>query len=209
MDLPLLALTSLLNWFQFETYCLLANEVLCCNHYDGVAERRPVVGDINTGEPDKMVKRTSHKNASCPVARPLDAIGDWWSLLIVRDAFDGLRRFGEFQKSLGLAKNILSARLKNLVEHDILETVPASDGSAYQEYVLTRKGRGLFLLLVALRQWGEDFFFQPAEHHVALVDRATSQPVRKLELRAQDGRLLKPEDTIVTSPPLSKSKADR
>ena len=85
-----------------------------------------------------MVKRTSHSGASCPVARPLDAIGDWWSLLIIRDAFDGLRRFGEFQKSLGLAKNILAARLRNLSEHGILDTAPASDGSAYQVYVLTK-----------------------------------------------------------------------
>src|ERR1700759_3284399 len=106
-----------------------------------------------------MVKRTSHKDAGCPVARPLDAIGDWWSLLIVRDAFDGLSRFGEFQKNLGLAKNILSVRLRNLVDHGILDTVPAADGSLYQEYVLTEKGRGLFTLLVALRQWGEKFFF--------------------------------------------------
>src|SRR6266705_2044380 len=106
-----------------------------------------------------MVQRTSHRKTVCPVARPLDAIGDWWSLLIIRDAFDGLRRFGEFQKNLGLAKNILSVRLKNLVDHDILTSVPASDGSAYQEYVLTRKGRDLFPLLVALRQWGEEHFF--------------------------------------------------
>lgn len=144
-----------------------------------------------------MVKRTSHKKAGCPVARPLDAIGDWWSLLIVRDAFDGLRRFGEFQKNLGMAKNILSARLRNLVEHGILEIVPASDGSAYQEYVLTKKGRGLFPLLVALRQWGEDFFFAPGEQRVHLVDRKHRRPVRRLELRARDGRLLKPEDTVV------------
>lgn len=146
-----------------------------------------------------MVKRTSHKNACCPVARPLDAIGDWWSLLIIRDAFDGLSRFGEFQKSLGLAKNILSARLKNLVEHDILETVPASDGSAYQEYILTEKGRGLFPLLVALRQWGEDYFFDPQETHVQLVDRRSGKPVRRLELRSQDGRLLEAKDTVVRS----------
>src|SRR5688572_33038504 len=117
---------------------------------------------------DTMVKRTSHSSASCPVARPLDAIGDWWSLLIVRDAFDGLRRFGEFQRSLGLAKNILASRLRNLVAHGILETVPASDGSAYHEYVLTSKGRDLFPLLVALRQWGERHFFAPGETHVRL-----------------------------------------
>ena len=108
-----------------------------------------------------MVARKSHRSAPCPVARPLDAIGDWWALLIVRDAFDGLSRFGEFQKSLGLSKNILADRLRNLVAHGILETAPAGEGSGYQHYVLTAKGRGLFPLLVALRQWGEDHCFEP------------------------------------------------
>ncbi|WP_411906777.1 winged helix-turn-helix transcriptional regulator [Rhizobium mayense] len=147
-----------------------------------------------------MAKRVSHKRSMCGVARPLDAIGDWWSLLIVRDAFDGLRRFGEFQKSIGLAKNILSARLRNLVAHGILDTVPASDGSPYQEYVLTAKGRGLFLLLVALRQWGEEFFFEGTEPHVELVDKESGLPVRRLELRAQDGRIVGVDDTEVRRP---------
>ncbi len=75
-----------------------------------------------------MVKRTSLESADCPVARSLDAIGDWWSLLIIRDAQLGRRRFGEFQKSLGLAKNILTTRLRTLVERGILTTAPASDG---------------------------------------------------------------------------------
>ena len=131
------------------------------------------------------------------MARPLDAIGDWWSLLIIRDAFDGLRRFGEFQKSLGLAKNILSARLHNLVEHGIMDLVPASDGGPYQEYVLTEKGHGLFPVLVALRQWGEAFFFSPEEPHVVLVDKKAGRPVRRLELRAHDGRRLRWSDTVV------------
>jgi DNA-binding HxlR family transcriptional regulator len=122
-------------------------------------------------------------------------------LLIVRDAFDGLRRFGELQKNLGLAKNILAARLRNLVKHGILDTVPASDGSAYREYVLTEKGRGLFLVVVALRQWGEDYFFEPRESFVRLVDRKQRKPVRKLELRSQDGRVLVAADTIVLFPP--------
>jgi DNA-binding HxlR family transcriptional regulator len=155
-----------------------------------------------------MGRRTSHKDAQCPVARPLDAIGDWWSLLIIRDAFDGLTRFGEFQRNLGLAKNILSARLHNLVRHGIMDAVPASDGGPYQEYVLTEKGRGLFPLLVALRQWGEDFFFAPDESHVLLVDRKRGLPVRKLELRSQDGRVLGPEDTAVLPlPDLPESRA--
>ena len=143
-----------------------------------------------------MVKRTSMEGAECPVARSLDAIGDWWSLLIVRDAFDGLRRFGEFQRNLGMAKNILSARLRTLVAHGIFDLVPASDGSAYQEYVLTEKGKGLFPLIIGLRQWGEAFFYEDGEAHSRVVDRDHGRPVRPLELRAEDGRLLGPEDCV-------------
>ncbi|MGX9431701.1 winged helix-turn-helix transcriptional regulator [Bradyrhizobium sp. LeoA1S1] len=73
----------------------------------------------------------------------LDVVGDGWSLLIVRDAFEGLNRFGEFQKSLGLAKNILSARLRDLVRYGVFKVVPTSDGSPYNAYVLTEKGQGL------------------------------------------------------------------
>ena len=140
------------------------------------------------------MKRTSFEDAECPVARSLDVLGDWWSLLIIRDAFLGLRRFSEFQKNLGCAKNILTVRLRALVEHDILTTAPASDGSAYQEYLLTPKGRGVFPVLVALRQWSEEFDDRPEEIATLLVDREKGRPVRKLELHADDGRLLRVED---------------
>ncbi|MDL2401194.1 winged helix-turn-helix transcriptional regulator [Rhizobium mayense] len=146
---------------------------------------------------EPLVKRTSLKAADCPVARALDAIGDWWSLLIVRDALDGMRRFGEFQKSLGVAKGILSARLHSLVDVGVLELVPASDGSAYQEYRLTEKGRGLFHVVVGLRQWGEAHLFSLEEAHSELVDIDNREPVEKLELRSGKGRLLAWEDTIV------------
>jgi DNA-binding HxlR family transcriptional regulator len=144
---------------------------------------------------DTMVKRTSFETAECPVARSLDALGDWWSLLIIRDAFLGIRRFSEFQKNLGCAKNILTVRLRALVDHGILKTAPASDGSAYQEYVLTPKGRGVFPVLVALRQWSEEFSDRAEGFATLLVDRDEGRPVRKLELRAQDGRLLGNGDT--------------
>ena len=137
-----------------------------------------------------MVKRTSFEKAECPIARSLDALGDWWSLLIIRDALLGIRRFSEFQKNIGLAKNILTVRLRALVDQGILKTAPASDGSAYREYVLTPKGRGLFPVLVALRQWSEEFSREGGGFPEVLVDRDKGQPVRKLELRAQDGRLL-------------------
>jgi DNA-binding HxlR family transcriptional regulator len=144
-----------------------------------------------------MVKRTSFEGDACPIARSLDAIGDWWSLLIIREALFGLRRFGEFQSKLGMAKNILSARLRSMVDHGILATAPASDGSAYQEYVLTPKGRGTFPILVALRQWSEAFDDRPEEIATILVDREKGRPVKKLELRAEDGRLLNQPDTMV------------
>jgi DNA-binding HxlR family transcriptional regulator len=153
------------------------------------------------------MKRTSLENADCPIARSLDAIGDWWSLLIIRDAFLGIRRFSEFQKNIGLAKNILTVRLRALIDHGILTTAPASDGSAYQEYVLTAKGRGLFPILVALRQWSEEFSADAKGFPTLLVDRDKGQPVRKLELRAADGRLLGQDDTeLKANPKLSRRR---
>jgi DNA-binding HxlR family transcriptional regulator len=143
------------------------------------------------------LKRTSLTQAECPVARSLDAIGDWWSLLIVRDAFDGVSRFGEFRRSLGIAKGMLTARLRDLVDFGVLETAPASDGSAYQDYLLTEKGRALFPVVVALRQWGQEHLYAPGEQHSALVDIATGKPVEKLELRSADGRRIGWSDTRV------------
>jgi len=154
-----------------------------------------------------MVKRTSFEGDSCPIARSLEAIGDWWSLLIIREALFGLRRFGEFQSKLGMAKNILSARLHALVDHGILATAPASDGSAYQEYVLTPKGRGTFPILVALRQWSEEFDDHPEQIATILVDREKGRPIKKLEMHAEDGRLLTPADTMVKLRPAPRRRS--
>lgn len=96
------------------------------------------------------------KSENCPVARTLDLVGEWWTLLILRDALAGLTRFSEFQASLGMARNILTTRLRKLVEHGILTVRPASDGSAYHEYVLTDKGRSLAAVVEALRAWGQE-----------------------------------------------------
>jgi DNA-binding HxlR family transcriptional regulator len=148
-----------------------------------------------------MVKRTSFEKAECPIARSLDVLGDWWSLLIIRDAFLGLRRFSEFQKNLGCAKNILTVRLRALVEQGILKTAPASDGSAYQEYLLTPKGRGVFPILVALRQWSEEFSREGGGFPTLMVDRTNRRPVRKLELRSGDGRLLGEGDVELKANP--------
>ncbi len=121
------------------------------------------------------MRRKSLAHAPCPVARSLDSIGEWWSLLIVRDALMGKRRFGEFQQSLGAARNILAARLKKLVARGILERTAAA-GGARHEYVLTDQGRELGMVLLALR-----------------VDRASGEAIG-LELRTQAGRRVRPAD---------------
>ena len=153
-----------------------------------------------------MVKRTNLANNGCPIARSLNVIGDWWSLLIIRDALVGRRRFGEFQKSLGLAKNILAQRLRKLVDEGILATAPASDGSAYQEYVLTRKGRAIHPILIALRQWTEEFDEAPETIATILVDREKGRPVRKLALYSEDGRLLDIADTTLKPRPSGRQR---
>ncbi|WP_407574977.1 winged helix-turn-helix transcriptional regulator [Raoultella terrigena] len=137
------------------------------------------------------------KNETCPVARSVDIIGDRWSLLIVRDAFDGMSRFSDFQRSLGMARNILSDRLQKLVAAGILRTQAASDGTAYQEYVLTEKGERLFPLVVALRQWGERYLFASGEPHSVLIDKRTLQAVPPMAPTAEDGAPLLPSATEV------------
>jgi DNA-binding HxlR family transcriptional regulator len=141
-----------------------------------------------------MTADTSLQPSECPVARTLEAIGDRWSLMIIRDAFDDIRRFSEFQKSLGVAKNILAARLKTLVEVGVFDVQPASDGSAYKEYVLTDRGREVFPIVVCMRQWGERFLFQPDETRSVLLDNPSGQPLMPMEVRSAAGEKLGPAD---------------
>ncbi|MDP9939179.1 winged helix-turn-helix transcriptional regulator [Ectopseudomonas alcaliphila] len=144
-----------------------------------------------------MVKRKGVSDSPCPVARALDVIGDRWTLLIIRDAFDDVRRFGAFQASLGIARNILADRLRSLEDAGILQAVPASDGSAYQDYVLTPRGESLFPVIVALRQWGEGHLYARGEAHSTLMERATGKPVQRLMLEGRNGKPLSPQETYV------------
>jgi DNA-binding HxlR family transcriptional regulator len=146
------------------------------------------------------VKRKSLEGDLCAVARSLDIIGDWWSLLIIRDALAGVRRFGEFQRSLGVAKNILTNRLKTLVAQGILELAPDPEGGAHQQYVPTEKGRALLPVLVALAQWGSEHLFEPGEPRSVLVDAVRNRPLAKLQIRSEDGRALRPDEVLVWLP---------
>lgn len=144
-----------------------------------------------------MARKDNLQAEPCPVARALEVIGDRWALLIVRNAFDGMTRFGDFQKDLGIAKNILSDRLHKLVAQEVLEAVPAADGSAYQDYVLTAKGEALFAIIVSLRQWGEEYLFDKNEPRSVLLERASGKPIPKMEPRSANGRKLNGGNTQV------------
>ncbi len=144
-----------------------------------------------------MTKRPHPPNGSCPVARSVDLIGDRWTLLLVRDAFDGTRRFGDFQRGLGVARSILAERLRSLVEAGIFEVQPASDGSSYQEYVLTPRGEQLFPVVVALRQWGEQHLFAPGEAHSQLIETRSGQALGPMQPTGADGAVLGPRATSV------------
>jgi DNA-binding HxlR family transcriptional regulator len=143
------------------------------------------------------MRRKNLDGALCPIARTLDVVGDWWTLLIVRDAFAGLARFVDFQNSLGLAKNILSARLRTLVANGILEKRPSADGGARDEYHLTERGRRLRVVLLALRQWGEDHLFAEGEPMIVASDR-DNRPIARLRLMNADGRALEPDEIVAT-----------
>ncbi|MFD9632388.1 winged helix-turn-helix transcriptional regulator [Streptomyces violascens] len=135
----------------------------------------------------------------CPVARTLDLVGDRWSLLVIRDAMDGARSFTEFQRRTGIARNILTDRLRKLIAHGLLAQRTAPSGRR-QEYVLTEAGRDLFPAILTLRQWGERHAFAAGETHSVLVDQH-GVTVPEIAPTGADGTLLGADTTHVQRTP--------
>lgn len=127
---------------------------------------------------------------NCSIARSLEEIGEWWSLLIVRECTQGSTRFDEFQSQLGIARNILAARLQRLTELGVLERYPLDDRANTDGYRLTQKGEDLYPVLVALLQWGDRWLAPEGNPPLALVDDATGRPVEPMTVHCQDGRPL-------------------
>ncbi|MGW3996417.1 winged helix-turn-helix transcriptional regulator [Amycolatopsis sp. NPDC004772] len=136
---------------------------------------------------------------SCPVARALDLVGDRWSLLVVRDAMDGARSFTDFRQRTGIARNILTDRLRRLVDRGVLDRRTAPSGRR-QVYELTPAGRDLFTVVVALRQWGERHAFAPGEAHSVLVD-THGVPLPPLQPIGSDGTRADVDTTSVRTVP--------
>ncbi|NWN90256.1 helix-turn-helix transcriptional regulator [Marinobacter adhaerens] len=152
--------------------------------------------------------RKRFDDSNCSVARALNQVGDWWSLLIVLHGMYGTRRFVDFQKELGIAKNILCDRLTRLVEDGVLKKVDVGEHGSRFEYRLTDKGRDLFPIVIALRQWGDKWNPAPDEPPLDLRDRATGQPVRMVQVQSAEGNPLTVRDVFVSDSQVQGSKKD-
>ena len=126
----------------------------------------------------------------CSIARSLEVVGSWWSLLIIRDAMMGARRFKHFEASLGIAKNTLTSRLNDLVDGGVLAKTPASDGSKYDEYQLTEMGRDLAPILIAFSQWGDKWAVHEDGPSFTIIDRTTGGALPRLWPLGSDGEAL-------------------
>jgi DNA-binding HxlR family transcriptional regulator len=135
------------------------------------------------------------------VGHVLEIIGEGWSILIIREAFLGTRRFEEFQGRLGIARNILTARLKKLCANQILDRVPVKEGARRHEYILTQKGKDMMPLLVALTQWGDKWVFGDNNEPVIFRDRERGQPISPVQVYSARGEVLRPRDIMISAGP--------
>jgi DNA-binding HxlR family transcriptional regulator len=158
------------------------------------------------------MRRTSFSDMNCSVAQCLEVVGEWWSMLIVRDASLGVSRFDDFQSRLGISRNVLQQRLSHLVELGVLERVPYQEHPPRFDYRLTAKGKDLWPVLAAMRQWGDTWAAPegaPLEivhkgcGHVAHVQQVCSHCGEALalrDLRAVPGPGARDDDRLIPAP---------
>ncbi|MCA9683478.1 MAG: helix-turn-helix transcriptional regulator [Myxococcales bacterium] len=145
--------------------------------------------------------RTRFVDENCSVARALDVLGDWWTLLLVREAFFGTRRFADFEANLGISKNVLTQRLEHLVAHGVFARVDVGVHGPRHEYELTAMGKDLTMVLTALRQWGDRWIFGEGHEPMQVIDRRNGRPVPYQRLRGEDGQPLRGRDIELRAGP--------
>lgn len=151
------------------------------------------------------MQRKKLTNAECPIARSLNEVGEWWSILLMRDALQGLRRFDEFSQSLGIAPNMLTRRLTALVDAGMLERVPYSQRPLRYEYVPTAKGEDFASVLMAFVDWGNRHYAEEGES-VQVVDRQTGKRVQLRFIDPDDGRAITPDHCTVQPGPAASER---
>lgn len=156
-----------------------------------------------------VMPRDRFSSMNCAIAQTLAQVGERWSLLILRNAFNGMTRFDDFQKDLGVATNILAARLGRLVKAGILRRERATKDGRAVDYRLTRKGLDLYPVLIALTDWGERWAANPKGSRILLRDRKTGRAVERVSVRSRDGRPLGPSDVVARPGPGSDARIRR
>ena len=137
----------------------------------------------------------------CSVARSLEIVGEWWTLLVVREAFFGTRRFSDFEANLGIAKNVLSDRLAKLVEAGVMERKPVVGRGNPQDYTLTPMGRDLFPAIISLMQWGDRWIYGAERAPVRVLDHERGAEIARMKVTTPEGRPLQPKDVVVVPGP--------
>lgn len=124
---------------------------------------------------DDGVRKASFADMHCAIAQSLEIIGEWWTLLVIRDAFLGIRRFDDFVDRLGISRNVLTNRLDTLVEAGVFERRYYDEGRGRADYVLTPKGRALWPVITTLREWGDEWLLGEGNEPVLLEHRACGE----------------------------------
>ncbi|HUA96471.1 MAG TPA: helix-turn-helix domain-containing protein [Acidimicrobiales bacterium] len=146
------------------------------------------------------MERKSFSDMHCSVAQCLEVVGEWWSMLILRDVFMGVTRFDQFQERLGISRNILTQRLNHLVEEGVLRKVPYSDSPRRFEYRLTDKGRDLWPVLTTMRQWG-DKYAAPEGPPLEIVHKSCGHVAEAALTCSSCGEAMGPRDVRAVSGP--------
>ncbi|MGP4019294.1 winged helix-turn-helix transcriptional regulator [Saccharopolyspora sp. 5N708] len=147
-----------------------------------------------------MVSKIRLEDRECPLSTALGYVGEWWTLLILHDVFDGYTRFDQFQQNIGISSSMLTARLKALVANGLLERKPYQTNPVRHEYVLTDLGRSLRPVLIALAAWGNSRL-EPADRSMILVDAKTGVEADPIIVDRATGRRLDDENFIFTAGP--------
>lgn len=171
------------DFFQPPSFVMrisLVNSVFSCNYFH-------------------MRHRFTHEN--CSVARALEVIGDWWTLLVVREAMLGSRRFADFAAELPIARNVLTRRLNHLVRRGVLARVDAGTHGKRYEYLLTPMGKDLATVMTALRQWGDRWVFGEGREPLLVRDRRTGRPIPPVRILDESGAPISARDLEILPGP--------
>ena len=147
------------------------------------------------------MRNSEFPSQTCSVARTLEIVGEWWTLLIVREAFFGTRRFSDFATNLGIAKNVLSDRLAKLVEAGVLERKPVVGRGNPQDYALTHKGKDLFPAIIALMQWGDRWIYGAERAPIRVLDRESGEEIAHMEVTTRGVKPLRLNQALVAPGP--------